>query len=114
MDVTVKYNRAQMRRQSFLDAQGRSALFRSQTFEQGLARARSWWPQLQEVKTLQTRSGSRQVGKSKDRRAGRRAARCPAERTRGVGDAEGVARLEILHPNAGNDMSPRGDQVFLS
>ena len=33
---------------------------------------------------------------------------------RGVGDAEGVARLESLHPNAGNDMSPRSDQVFLS
>ena len=32
---------------------------------------------------------------------------------RGVGDAEDVARLEIRHPNEGNDLSPRGDKLFL-
>ena len=32
---------------------------------------------------------------------------------RGVGGDEDVARLEIRHPNEGNDLSPRDDKVFL-
>ena len=32
---------------------------------------------------------------------------------RDVGDAEDVARLEIRHPNEGNDLSPRGNKVLL-